>query len=308
MATIADIANKVSCGVNVLGTGTINSCEPILLAASSLWFTKRGFVFDKTKTLDEAYVQTLQQERKLIILKDVIELTVNKEENPKETDELGVMAVLRDGLYSFTAKFKKGFEYAKALSSLKSFRSFDVSIVDNQNNILATSDFNGSFKGFSLGMLDFDGITLSNNSNIMTQGLSFQFLYNDEIEDNSFFISNKELGTYKPKKQDGVNQTIINITTPANLATTIVASVKLSNGRESLTGLALTDFLVTVDGASVTPSNLAETNGVYTFTVSALATGEVVTISLFDTGNKTAIVFGGEVYQSNTATSVVTGA
>lgn len=309
MATLAEILNKVTCGLNVLGTGTDNSCQPVLKAASSLWFTKRGFEFDKSKTFDETYITTLQKEKKLIILKGVVELTVNKEENPTETDELGIIRVLRDGKYSFSAKFMQGFEYVKALYTLNSFGAFDCSIVDNEGNILGTESKNGSLRGFTLGMLNSNGVVLANNTATISQGLSFQFLYTDEIEYKNVFISKTELNGYRPQEQDGVHQVEISITTPANLATTIVFDAKLKNGKVGLSGLILDNLLVTENGAEITPSAIAESAtvvGRYTLTVPALATNDVVNISLYDnSSNTSAIYIEGVVFQSNTVSATV---
>lgn len=301
MATIANIANKVTSGVNVLGTGSQGS-ESILKNTTSLWFTKKGFEYSPSTDFDLDYIQQLQQEKKLFILKGVAELTSSPEEDVKETREDGTIVVMRKGLASFNAKFYRGFEYIKALNSLNSLGSFDVSFVDSEGNILGTESVNSSLKGFSLGMLNFDGNVMATNSASMNQGLSFQFIDKSEMDADNFFISNGELGGFKPNKVDGVNEVVLALTTPANLATTIVFNAKVKQGRGALTGLALANLIVTKDGATITPTAISETNGVYTLTISALATGNVITLSLAD-GNASAIIFGGEVYQSNTASA-----
>lgn len=307
MATLAEIGNKVDCGVNVLGTGTeaINSCQPFLEAVSALWFTKKGFIFDPSEEFNLAYIQALQQEKKLFVVNGVLELTPNKEENPKETDELGRMAVIRKGLYSYTVKFRNGLENVKALNSLNSLGALDISFVDNKSpkaNVLGTVSTTNSLKGFSTQLVDFNGVTIGNNSARMSQELMFQLKDSDELEQNNYFISGKELD-FDPKDVDGVNDVIISVTTPVNLATTIVFDAKLKNGRIGVSGLALADLLVTKNGSSIIPTAIAESGtiaGRYTLTVSALATNDVVTVALFDSGNKTAIIFEGSVLQSNT--------
>lgn len=309
MATLAEIGNKVDCGVNVLGTGTeaINSCQPFLEAVSALWFFKKRFAVDSAEEFDLAYIQALQQEKKLFVVNGVLELTPNKEENPKETDELGKMAVIRKGLYSYTAKFRNGLENVKALNSLVSAGALDVAFVDNKGNILGTASSTSSLKGFSTELVDFNGVTIGNNSARMSQELMFQLSDPSELEENNYFVSAKELD-FRADKVDGVNDVIISVTTPANLATTIVFDAKLKNGRVGLSGLALADLLVTENGVEITPSAIAESAtvaGRYTLTVSALATNDVVTVALFDTGNKTAIIFEGSVLQSNTASATV---
>ena len=122
MATIAEIANLVNCGIGAdLGTGD-KGCQSKLEATTSIWYTQRGFKFDSTKdlTTNSDYVKQLQAEGKLIVLKGVKEFTVNKEEDVTETDPDGTIRVVRKGKYAFNAMFKKGFNYQSALSSLSS--------------------------------------------------------------------------------------------------------------------------------------------------------------------------------------------
>ena len=57
MATISDILNVVQCGLgNTLGTGT-KGCEAFFKKTASLWITKRGFKYDSTRTLNNAYIE-----------------------------------------------------------------------------------------------------------------------------------------------------------------------------------------------------------------------------------------------------------
>jgi len=306
MATIAQIANLVDCGTNALGTGT-KGCEDILTRVTSLYLTKRGFIYDASEDFSEAYIQQLQAEKKLIILKDVKELTPSLEEDVKETGEDGVMYVTRKGLYSFQAKFRNGFAFESALASLRSFGAYDVSFVDYTGNVLGTVS-GTSFKGFSLGMLENDGITMANNSTRQSQSVSFQFIERDELDVDSFYISNTVLD-WKPQRQEGVNQVKLDFTaTPADAGTTISVKATLRQGGGVVTGAAFGDFLLTVDGVTGNPTagDDSTTAGTYVLTVAALSTNEVLAISLYDNAESRAVIsLDTDLYQSNTATSTV---
>lgn len=264
MATIAELANLVNCGVDALGTGT-KGCIDILTRVTSLYITKSGFVYDSTEEFSQTYIAQLQAEGKLIILKGVEELTPTLEEDVKETGADGVIYVVRKGLYSFNAKFRKGFAYEAALASLRSFGAYDMSFVDYNGNVLGTLD-STSIKGFSVGMLENDGITLANNSTRMSQGLSFQFTERDEMDKDSFFISNTELD-WKPQSQDGVNQVVLSYTaTPANAGTTITVKAKLRQGGGAVTGMTYADFLLKWMGLRVTQQQMIVRQQVQGFT------------------------------------------
>jgi hypothetical protein len=303
MATLAEIGQLVNSGVGVdLGTGSKGS-EAILKATTSIWFTKKDFVFDKTVTFDKAYIQQLQAERKLIVLDGVKEFTPNPEENVTETDPDGTISVTRKGLYSFSAMFKKGFAYQAALASLDSFGAYDTLFVDTDGNILGTVSSGDSLKGISTGMVNSDASQFATFSTSMKQGLTFQFTDRGEIDSDYYFVSNKEI-TFKPQAIDGINEVKLAITVPSDGATTIVFTGKLKQGNGVFTGLVLANLLVKVGGSTITPSNIAEVTGTYTLTVAALSTNDVITIALYDTANtREGVILDGDVYKSATATA-----
>jgi hypothetical protein len=305
MVTLAQIGQLVNSGAGVdLGTGSKGS-EAILKATASIWFTKKDFKFDKAVAFDKDYIQKLQAERKLIVLDGVKEFTPNPEENVTETDPDGTVSVTRKGLYSFSAMFKKGFAYQAALASLDSFGAYDTLFVDTDGNILGTVASDDSLKGISTGMIDSNASQFATFSTSMKQGLSFQFLDRTEIDLDYYFVSNKEIN-FKPQRIDGVNEVKLATTVPSNGATTVVFSAKLKQGNGAFTGLVVANLLVQVNGATVTPSGIAEVAGVYTLTVSSLSTNEIVTIALYDTANtREGVILDGDVYKSATSTSTV---
>lgn len=305
MATLTEIGQLVNCGAGVdLGTGD-KGCEAVLKAATSIWFTKKDFKFDKALAFDKDYIQQLQAERKLIVLSGIKEFVTNLEENVKETDPDGTISVTRKGLYAFNAMFKKGFSYQAALASLDSFGAYDTLFVDADGNILGTVASDDSLKGISTGMVDSDGIQFATFSTAMKQGLSFQFLDRSEVDSDYYFVSNKEID-FKPQRIEGVNEVVLALTAPSDAATTIVVKAKLKQGNGVFTGLVLADLIVKVDGITVVPTLLAEVEGTYTLTVSALSTNEVVTVALYDTAeSREGIILDGDVYKSVTASAVV---
>jgi hypothetical protein len=306
MATLANIGNLISCGTEVLGTGT-KGCSDIFRKTVSLYITKAGTVYDNTAdfTTSNAYIESLQIDKKLIILKGVEELTVNLEEDVRETDGDGVIRTLRKGKYSFNAKFRNGLTFQAALASLNSFGAYDISFVDADGNILGTAT-EDSFKGFTVGMLEDNGYMFENNSESQSESISFQFLDRDEVSVDNYMVSHTVLD-WKPQKQEGVNQVSLEIVTPSDTDTTITVKAKLGKRAGVFAGADFSQFLFTVGGATANPTGGDDsvTAGTYILTgFTALATNDVVTAKLYNNStNKSVVKVDTELFQSNTSTA-----
>jgi hypothetical protein len=307
MATIAQITNLIDCGLSATyGTGSIG-CKAFFRNVSSAWLTKKGFKFDKTEVLNEDYVQQLQAEGKLIILKGITAFTDNSEDMVTETYEDGTEQLVRKGKYKFLMEFVNGLYYQQALNSLNSQDAYDVSLVDTDSNILGTLAGDGSVKGFSAGMIQVSKYTWGTGSAGSKQGLNVQLSDPDELDDSFSFISGKSLAPYKPKNADGVNEIVLSYSTaPANAATSLVVKAIIKQGGGAFKGALVTDFLYTVDGATEVPTLLSEADGVYTFTVTALSTNGILTLGLYNSvDNRAAVELDNAVYKSNTLAATV---
>ena len=307
MATIAQITNLIDCGLSATyGTGSLG-CKAFFRNVSSAWLTTKGFKFDKTEVLDEDYVQELQAEGNLIILKGITAFTDNSEEMVTETYDDGTEQLVRKGKYKFLMEFVNGLYYQQALNSLNSQDSYDVSLVDSDNNILGTLADDGSVKGFSAGMIQVSKYTFATGSSGSKQGLNIQLTDPDELDDNFSFISGKSLAPYKPKNADGVNEVVLSYNTaPADAVTTLVVKAILKQGGGALKGLVVSNFLYKVGGVTQVPSALAEVDGVYTLTVTALSTNGVLSLNLYNSVyNRVGIELDNAVYKSNTLAATV---
>lgn len=303
MATISDILNVVQCASgDALGTGTKG--RPMnLKKTASFWFTKKGFKFDSSKTLNNAYIDELKASGDLTIVKGIKTFEDNSSDDTIETlsDQTSSLASL--GLYQFNVQFVKGIYFQAALASLRSFATRDVIFVDVENNIFGTKASDGSLKGFSTNMVNPGRLSFPTDSEgIQKQSLSFQLSERDEVDKNYIFIDECSLedGFY-PKTIDGVNEVVLSFASvPTNTSISVKATLKQDGS--FFDGASISDFLITKDGTAITPSAIASnsTAKTYTFTVAALATDDVLKISL-DGG----IVLDSEVFKSNTDSVVV---
>jgi hypothetical protein len=307
MATIAEITNLVDCGLSATyGTGSLG-CKAFFRNVSSAWITKKDFKFSKVDILDEDYVQNLQGAGQLIILKGITAFTDNSEEMVTETYDDGTEQLVRKGKYKFLMEFVNGVYYQQALNSLNSQDSYDISLVDSDNNILGTLAEDGSVKGFSAGMIQVSKYTFATGSAGSKQGINVQLSDPDELDDSFSFLSGKSLAPYKPKNADGVNEIVLTYNTaPADGDTSLIVKATFKQGGGAFKGALVTDFLYKVGSATEVPSNLAEVDGVYTLTVSALSTNGLLSLNLYDSvKNRPSIILDGAVYKSNTLAATV---
>ena len=307
MATIAQITNLIDCGLSATyGTGSIG-CKAFFRNVSSAWLTKRGFKFDKAEVLNEEYVQKLQSEGKLVILKGITAFTDNSEDMVTETYDDGTEQLVRKGKYKFLIEFVNGLYYQAALNSLNSQEVYDVSLVDSDNNILGTMAQDGSVKGLSAGMIQVSKYTFATGSAGSKQGLNIQLTDPNELDDEFSFISGKSLAPYKPKNADGINEVVLAYTTaPADGATSLVVKATIKQGGGSFSGAVVGDFLLTVDGVTANPTALSEVSGTYTLTVSAKSTNEVLDLNIYDVSeNRAVIELDNALYKSNTLSATV---
>ena len=306
MANLTEIINLVDCSLAATyGTGS-KGCKSFFREVSSIWLTKRGFVFDGSQALDEEYVQSVQAAGNLIVLNGITAFTDNSEEMVTETYDDGTEQLVRKGKYKFLVEFVNGLYFQTALSSINSQDIFDVSLIDT-SNILGTVAANGSLKGFSAGMIQASKYTFATGAVGSKQGLNVQLTEPDELDNDSSFVSGSSLAPYKPKSADGINEVVLAYSTaPANSATSLVVKATIKQGGGAFIGGLVGNFLLKVDGVTETPSALSESAGTYTLTVASKSTNEVLTLDLYDvSGAKSVIELDNALYQSQTLTATV---
>lgn len=305
MALLNTIYNLVECGANaVLGTGT-KGCKQTLKKAFSLWLTPSGFKLDGTQTLNETYVQLLQAQGNLIILKGLTTFTDNSGEDIIETLEDGTELVATLGLYKFAVVFIKGLGFHAALHSLNSFGSYDMMFVDRDGNILGTKASDGSLKGFSVGMLQGSRLSFPSDATGQKEGIMFQLSNRAELDTNYVYVQQQQLGDYEPQNTDGINEVELTMAVPADAATTIVVTAKSKNNQNAWIGGLTGDFQLKRDGVVESQSVVESPNGTYTFTVAAIAAAETWTAELYDTANTRSVILKDvDLYKSAIETQI----
>ena len=306
MAAISTILNLVLCGLGaVLGTG-VKGCNQFIQKATSIWFVPDGFEFDGTQTFDKTYIQLLQAQGNLIILKGIKTFTDNSSEDIVETLPDGTKQVATLGLYEFATTFINGMAFHAALHSLNSFGSYNVLFVDRDSNVLGTKSSSGNLAGLSVGMLQAMKLTFPTDSEGQKEGIGFQLTERAELDKDYVYIQQAQLGTYYPHKEDGINEVVLSFNAvPADAGTTIVVDAKNKQNGQAWTGGLTGDFLIQRDGVTESQT-VVEASGTYTFTVAALSANEVITVQLYDSSNSRAVILKDvDLYKSAVVTSTV---
>lgn len=308
MPTISNIANLVACGLSAtLGTGT-KGCVPRLKKAYSLWVTPQGFEFDGSETLNSTYVNQLKAEGNLIILKGIRAFTDNTPDDDIETFEDGTKDVAKLGFYEFALNFASGLHFNAALNSLNSFGNFDISIVDVDGNVFGTKTANGSFKGFTVGMFHSQKLMWATDTTVQREGLMMQLLERSEVDTDYVFIQRKQLGSYNPKIEEGVNEVELTWDSLPAAGTTVTVVAKLKQDGSAFTGIDFNDFILKANGVTANPTagNDTAKAGTYVLTVPAISSNDDLELSLYDNSNSRAgIAVDGDTYKSNTLTATV---
>lgn len=307
MATLATIQNLVVCGLSAsLGTGT-KGCIPFFKKVTAIWLTPQGFKYDKAQTFDEAYINTLQTEGNLIVLKGIRTFTDNTGDDVIDELDDGTKQVARLGLYEFAVNFINGLYYHAALHSLNSFKNYDATFIDRDGNVLGTLDDDGeSMKGFTIGMLQGMKFQWPTDSTGQREGLMLQLLERVEFDTDYVFVDKDSL-TFRPNRIDGINEIVVSYPTVPVAGLSITLKAKRKQDGAPFTGLPFANWLLTKGGATSNPTagDDSVTPGTYVLTVAAFVASDALTASIYDnSGNKSVIDLGGDLYKSNTASTV----
>lgn len=308
MATFENIINNVNCGAGeLIGTGN-KFCKFNLKMPAVLEFIEKGTKILPTDEFNLAYVQGQQQKGKSIIVKGMIDFSNNTPENDYRTlAATGKMTTTLKHPYQWMFTVDGGLYNHKSLSKLESNELYDLRIYDISGNVLMAKDSQGNGRGLDMGILSIGAYAIGNENQttIMIQ------VDRTHFDTSAAWITAENLDFKAEQDLDGWNDVTVEIpTAPANLATTLTFTVNATanNKLYALEGLAIADLLYTVDGVTTVPTLLTPTTpaGTYTLTVPALATGDVLALSLFDSPlNSYIINLDGVLYKSNIATSVV---
>jgi len=309
MGTISSIANLVNgCAGGTVSTGKLG-CNVQFGEPRHLIGLKAGLEILATETFDQAFINGLIQAGNAVPLIGASSFEDMSSEDSVFTYSSGVELQNLEGLPKYKLTFDEGHQFYKEMSKLKGFKNLDFIIGDNEGNWKLVKKSNGNYKGFSAGqVLPMMVKNKVSGGDIESKAITVQLTNRLEYDTNYDILLRSNLDN-DPEDFNGVNAVSLAFSVvPSNLDTSLVISTLLDADRKTVVeGMIVSDFLVTVDGATITPSLLTEVNGVYTLTIAALATAEVLTVQLYDSSaNKDVIISAsGDLFRSNTLNATV---
>lgn len=309
---LQDQLSTIDCGTgNVIGSGTLG-CPFNPDEIAGFYALRAGTKI--TDELSREVLRDLQKAGDLIPLNNAYDVTWPNEEDPVSTSpSRGLESKTRDGLYKMTATFDNGVYFQKVLKSMEGSNRWDLVLYDDSENLMLTSRDLTYAAGFKTGRFSVNPLTIG-GENKGKASLTVQF--SKSIEFNKFFVpvAYEELD-FLPSEISGVNQVNLSITSGlADLSTSIVVKTVLGMDNNTfIGGLATNHFLLVVDGATVTPSAVAEdaVAKTYTLTVAALSAEQEVSLRLYNSADNQPVIEVGTVpdevlYQSAVITGVTT--
>lgn len=294
------------CSEDILGTG-IGECPITDLGdLQGLGLLKKGTTFSiATDSFDETAFRALITDGKLHQVINSYAFEDTTPESERSTSSVGLMESVRAGkpMYNFT--FKKGLGFHKAVYSLKGQNRWDAMFYFTKGILMAYNTSKTALKGFNAGMLDVDSYKFKVGAETEFSKATLQLVSAEEFNTRWVFFPYEEIG-FNALEIDGVVQAEVAINNLPLGNTDTIVEVTLVDGYNSSISYAslfdaVGDWKVLVNGASVTISAVSIVGNVAVLTIPALATGQVVEVSLND------IVADDELkyYKSNTATATV---
>lgn len=304
LSTIVD--KNSGCGGGAANTGKLG-CKIEFGTPLHLIGLLAGTVIPAETDFNKAYIQGLIKLGTAIPLIGADAFEYMGAEDAVNTNTAGIERITLKGLPKYKLTFQEGNAFYKELAKLTSFKNLEFIIGDSEGNWKMVENSAGDFKGFRAGQVN----ALITTERVQggepeSKSLTIQFLSRLEWDKN-FVIVTRANVDFDAEDITGVNGVkLIFDVAPTNADTTLVVSARLSADNNTLvTGLLSANFLVTVDGATVS-ATAVESSGVYTLTLSALSTSEVVIVDLFDSVGNSNIILSDEVlYRSDAITATV---
>ena len=297
MANLSLVSNALDCGVSDAQGLGLAHCKFNWndMAGGSTIFLNKGTELPADFTL--ASLRALQVSGKLKVASNPFSVEIQNSDDQKETSSGGQTAVATKGLYGFMNKYVNGLMFDTALASLNSQNTYDVVFADSAGSFLYHTSKSGKRTGFSAGMVNATMIDFASGATTTKTGVEFQLVNRAQMDNGKTFVNSDELD-FSILELNGVNQLEITLVAPQDGATTVAGKI-VSKFDGTLTSTQITSSEITVTGATPSAATVAA-DGALAITVSALSTGDVITVKLTGIFEDTE----GVLFKSNTATVV----
>jgi hypothetical protein len=311
MESLQSIAGKNGCGsTDTAALGKLG-CQIEFGSPIYLFKLKKGTVIPKETVLTKTYLDNLTKINTMVPLSDASAFEVLSSEDSMSTNSRNIERLSVLGLAKYRLTFEEGHEYYRQMSKMRSFKNADFLIGDEYGNLKVAINSAGDYVGFSAGQVLPEmtkAKTLGGDSE--SKSLSVQFINRNQWDTDYTIFTSKQLG-FDLIEIQGVNASNVSFNSIPTAGTEIVLQAVLSSDNSTeITGLVLLDFIIQVEGATVTATGMVESvvdgKTIYTFTLPAFTLGELVKAQLGTAADNTNNVLNnGVLYNSNLASETV---
>lgn len=286
MSTIATIASKKSCaGANSdVNTGKLG-CLSLFGTPTHMLGFSTAHEIGAGETFNVAYLKPLVQKGTCVPLIDASSFEDVSGEDSYSTNTKGIKRLNVKGLPEYRLMFEEGHEFYREMDKLEGYKNYNWIIGDADGNWMLVKKSDGDFKGFEGGHSTPELTKRkTEGGDAESKSLLVQFLNRLEWDRNYEILHAEDLD-FTPQEVPVINGVEVTFdAVPAATDTTIDITVVLASDRSTgVEGLTLSNFVYTVDGSTVVPSNITDNgNGSYQLTVAAVSSTEVLVIDTFD--------------------------
>ncbi|MXV39347.1 hypothetical protein GO491_11780 [Flavobacteriaceae bacterium Ap0902] len=254
--------NNRDCTTAVKGTA-LGKCLILPGYFSKNILFEKGLELDaENDTLDDAKVQELIQNGKIVVLPEHLSLEEGSEEDVYETLPNGTQQFVRYGVKRYTFSYANGICFGNALASLAS-KKWDIAFVDHENKLIINHTENG-IKGFGTAFVRKGNMTLNDGSVSTKDNLVIGFTPAGSQ------AMNESLAVVYAKDSvdwlglEGVHD--VRLVVENTSASDLRISVLDGCSETPIEGLDNPDYwrFENQDGSTVTPSGVTYQNGAYT--------------------------------------------
>lgn len=283
-STLEQIANKKNCDAQSANTGK-KGCQIGFMTPMSVIALKRGTVIPKDTEFTKSYLDGLIASRTATPLVGAVAFEDQGAEDGVNTLTSGIERLNLLGLAKYMLTFQEGHEFYRELTNLTSYKRYDFIIFDDAGNMKIAVNSDGDYVGFTAGQVT----AMATKAKVQggedeSKSVTIQFTNRRQWDQDYVVVTNDNLNFDIEEDIAGVNSSTFSFNTiPSNSDTTLDVTLTLDSDMTTLVGGLDTPSQVTVEvnGTAVVVSSVVEgTTGVYTITIPALSSTDVVSIAL----------------------------
>lgn len=299
--SIATIASKKACsGASSANTGKLG-CLSLFGTPAHLLLFEKGYVITAETEINNAWLKPLVQRGVVTPLIDASAFEDVSGTDNYSTNTKGIKRLNLKGLPEYKLTFEEGHEFYREIANLESFKSKDAWIGDTDGNWMVVKRSDGDFKAFSAGHITPE-LTKRKVEGGDSESKSILIQFLNRLEwDKNYEILHAENLDFTPQEIPTINGVEILIDAiPVDASTAINFTVVLAADKNTLvSGLTSANFNYQVNGVNTAMAVVENSDGKYTGTVAAVATGQVLSIDTKDDTTSTSVADSNGVLYRN---------